>query len=37
MVGKGYVEDRMAYEEEIVDFSNDPLEGQRIWSNPGLG
>jgi hypothetical protein len=27
----------MAYEEETVDFSNDPLEGQRIWSSPGLG
>jgi hypothetical protein len=30
MVVKGYVKDRMAYEEENVDFSNDLLEGQRI-------
>jgi hypothetical protein len=33
MVGKGYMEDMMVYEEEIMDFSDDPLEGQRISPN----
>jgi hypothetical protein len=32
-----HVEGRMGYEEEVVDFTDDPLEGQAIWSNPVVG
>jgi hypothetical protein len=32
-----HMEGSMGYEEEIVDFTDDLLEGQVIWSSPILG
>jgi hypothetical protein len=34
MSNLNHVEGRMGYEEEVVNFTDDPLEGQAIWSSP---